>query len=1022
MRVALLSHSAPAGDAIGRQLAEKVAVFADRGADVRLFVSTDRRLHPALRPYTQRVSLPSPRGPHWQFLTSADLIVVEYSQHDPLFDLLPLLAGGRPRIIFDYHGVTPPHLGGANHRDVLERGCRLRGLVWTADAAIVHSRFARDELLADTGYLADRTQMLGYPVDTASFSPGPPTQPLRSRLGLPADARLLLFVGRLAPNKRVRVLIDALARLRDETPPVHAVIIGDGGNAYAPERDRCREQAVRQAVANRMHFLGHVDERDLRDAYRDADVLVIPSVHEGFCIPVIEALACGAPVVAARAAALPETVGSAGLTFTPDDADDLARTLSRLRLPVPSKPQAAPRRIAVVAPRYGDGFVGGAESSLRTLARSMAAAGHAVEVFTTDTAEDRITIDGLPVHRFQPDAADADRYGAAAHTLRLAGGSGQADAASECLDNSVRSSRLIADLHRRGPFDAIIAGPYLVGLTRDVAAAFGDRVVLVPCFHDEPLARCPAVRAAFSNVGGILYHSPEERMFAEATLGLNHPNAQVIGTLLDCDTPGDPRRGRRRVGTGRRYVLYAGRYCREKGLPELLAFARRYVADHPERFTFAFMGEGGEKIPAEPWAHDLGYVSESLRRDVMAGADALVLLSPNESLSLVTLESQAQAVPVIVRAGNEVLEGHVRRGGSGVAVDGYEGFATALDDLWADPVHWRAMGRSGREYVGSNFADPRSFAAAWQSALEGLDRPLAEQLLLNGRRRAQQFDRAAWREQFGRLLDAVLDVPVLPRLAALEVAPRGARVEASVEQEEVLVPVRLNNRGTYVEAADGPGRTELTARVIDASGEPVVPETVTPLPGLIVPGRSVAAFVRAGVPTQPGNYEIVLGCRRFHADGTTVSAQRPVPGVRLTATADAVTTQPPAVSANLEPVLRAAVAAQELPAGYADVSEGRFAGLKRWIKKKLLHNFRTAYVDVLSRQQSAFNRQVVTALAELGDGQSALSHAAAVQMARGVVGDEIRRLGMQNRRLRRRLARLEAVLPTVRPEIEEAAA
>src|SRR6516164_346576 len=124
MRVALLSHSAPAGDAIGRQLAEKVAFFADRGADVRVFVTSDRKLHSSLAPFTSRFSPPEPHGPHWAFLTSADLTLVEYSQHDPLFDLIPLLARGRARILFDYHGVTPPNLGTANHRDALEHGCR----------------------------------------------------------------------------------------------------------------------------------------------------------------------------------------------------------------------------------------------------------------------------------------------------------------------------------------------------------------------------------------------------------------------------------------------------------------------------------------------------------------------------------------------------------------------------------------------------------------------------------------------------------------------------------------------------------------------------------------------------------------------------------------------------------------------------------------------------------------------------------------------------------------------------------
>src|SRR5262249_29376180 len=83
-------------------------------------------------------------------------------------------------------------------------------------------------------------------------------------------------------------------------------------------------------VSDRLHFLGHVDEGQLRDAYRDADAFVMPSVHEGFCIPVVEALACGTPVISARATALPETVADAGLTFTPNDPAALARQVRRI--------------------------------------------------------------------------------------------------------------------------------------------------------------------------------------------------------------------------------------------------------------------------------------------------------------------------------------------------------------------------------------------------------------------------------------------------------------------------------------------------------------------------------------------------------------------------------------------------------------------------------------------------------------------------------------------------------------------
>ena len=1028
MRVALLSHNAQAGDAIGRQIAEKIAFFADRGADVRLFVESDARLHPGLQPYTQRFSPPRPHGPHWHFLTAADLVIVEYSQHYPLLDLLPLLAGGKSRIVFDYHGVTPPDLGGANHRDVLERGCRLRGLVWFADAALAHSRFARDELLTATGFPADLTHALGYPVDGSAFTPGDAEMSPRQQLGLPTDARLLLFVGRLAPNKRVPVLIEALAHLRDLTPAVHAVIVGDGGGGYEPEWQRCRERAARLGVTDRLHFLGHVDEHQLRDAYRDADLFVMPSVHEGFCIPVVEALACGTPVLAARAAALPATVGDAGLTFAPDDAGDLARqvrNILRSSLPPRRKCEGRHRRIAIVTPRFGDGFVGGAETSLRTLAGRMKAAGYVVEVFTTGTSESTTKTDGLPVHRFRPDPADPDRLAAAAHALSLPGGLENAEAEATYLHHSLRSSRLVAALHERGPFDAVVVGPYLLGLTRDIARAFGERVLLLPCFHDEPFARLPSLRSAFERIGGVLYHSPEERQFAEAVLGLNFPNAQVIGTVLETDTPGDPRRGRECVGTGRRYLLYAGRFCAEKGLTGLLAYARRYAADHPERFTFAFAGEGDVPLPAEPWARDLGYVTEQVRRDVMAGADALVLLSPNESLSLVTLEAQAQGVPVIVRADNPVLHGHVERGRGGVAVDGYEAFAAALDDLWADPAHWRALGRSGREYVRRDFGDAARFDAHWQAALDSLDVPLAEQLRRNGRRRAAAFDRPAWREQFGRVIERVLDAPARPRIDALDVGPRTGSVEASARQGEVLVPVRLSNRGQHPEAAEGLARTELVAQAFDQSGRPIGPETVTALPGLLLPRRDVAAAVRVAVPAEPGEYRVALGFRRLRPEGAepVVSTERPVRCVTLRVSdADQAGVAPPAVPVNFEPVLRAVAAAQQLPDGYADVSEGRLARVKRWLKRKLLHNFQHAYVDVLSRQQSAFNRQVLNALAELGDGQAVLAHAINVPESDDEIRAELQRLKRQNRRLRRRLARVEAGLPPERPHAQETAA
>src|SRR5439155_23931403 len=118
-------------------------------------------------------------------------------------------------------------------------------------------------------------------------------------------------------------LVEALTKLKDLRRPVHAVLLGPQEDVYAAEADRCRAFAERLGIADRVHFLGRVPDGTLRSWYLAADMLVLPSVHEGLGIPVVEGMAAGLPVIATRAAALPETVADAGLTFTPNDADDL---------------------------------------------------------------------------------------------------------------------------------------------------------------------------------------------------------------------------------------------------------------------------------------------------------------------------------------------------------------------------------------------------------------------------------------------------------------------------------------------------------------------------------------------------------------------------------------------------------------------------------------------------------------------------------------------------------------------------
>jgi glycosyltransferase involved in cell wall biosynthesis len=713
------------------------------------------------------------------------------------------------------------------------------------------------------------------------------------------------------------------------------------------------------------------------------------------------------PVVAAAAAALPETVGAAGLTFIPRDAEDLARQIRRvfgadraalarrekgsdpLRIreisrlgakgsdPFSRRANArTPPSVAIVSPRYGGDFAGGAEASLRTIAEALHGAGHRLEVFTTcarregdwanDLPEGTEECDGVPVHRFRIDET----------------GWGPPEA--------LRSSRLIEALDKRADeVDAIIVGPYLIGLTQQVAKRFPEKTLLLPCFHDEPAAREYSWRTIFANIAGILYHSAPEQAFAEAELALNQPGAEVIGTALDC-TAGDARRGRALVGSPWPYVVYCGRYSAEKGLPGLLEFVRDYAHAHPDRFAFVFMGEGEVEIPPTPGLWNLGFTREADKRDILAGAAALIHWSERESLSLVALEAWAQGVPVLCNRDCAALMGHFARGGGGRSAHDARSFAAALDDLWEHPDAWRQLGRQGQEYVRASYGSRELLVERLRSALGDLAVPLVERMRIQRLERAARFERTRWRAAFAAAVEKILDAPPRVVREQIDVEPRVEGRTVSVGSPSALIPVRATNRGSHAALPDGPGAIVLRSYFAGEDGQDW--RTGGPdiaLPGLLMPGQSVAAAVPITVPASVGEYQVVVRAERAAlarraSEGVPSLARRAnesagdIAHLALRVSATGHTEEPGCCTSFLEQVQAAlgdAHAVQRLPDDYTDVCTGRFAKFKRWIKRKFLGNFKRTYVDVLSRQQSEFNRHVLTALQELAECCGTLDHA-----------------------------------------------
>jgi glycosyltransferase involved in cell wall biosynthesis len=135
-----------------------------------------------------------------------------------------------------------------------------------------------------------------------------------------------LFVSNLLPHKNVLRLLDAFAMVRRRRP-CRLVIRGDGRPAYAQAvRDRVRALDLESAVT----FLGYVDEHFLRSLYMGAVCSVLPSLGEGFGLTILEAMACGTPVIAANGSSLPEVAGDAALMVDPYDVGGLADAMYRV--------------------------------------------------------------------------------------------------------------------------------------------------------------------------------------------------------------------------------------------------------------------------------------------------------------------------------------------------------------------------------------------------------------------------------------------------------------------------------------------------------------------------------------------------------------------------------------------------------------------------------------------------------------------------------------------------------------------
>jgi glycosyltransferase involved in cell wall biosynthesis len=255
-------------------------------------------------------------------------LLYQLSIGSPVFDLL--MARPEPKLA-NYHNITPVELlepwePAVGYELRLGRA-QLRRLAPHCHLAVADSRFNEQELL-DAGYR--QTVVVPLLIDMARTAPRPDPA-TAARL---ADQRRrggldLLFVGKVSPHKAPHDLVKMLWVLRRQLDPEARLhLVGSAlGSRYEPAlRAFVEDLGLTEAV----DLAGSVTPAELEAYYQAADVFVCASDHEGFCVPVVEALGHGLPVVAYAAGAVPETIGDAGILLPDKDPLVFATVVHRV--------------------------------------------------------------------------------------------------------------------------------------------------------------------------------------------------------------------------------------------------------------------------------------------------------------------------------------------------------------------------------------------------------------------------------------------------------------------------------------------------------------------------------------------------------------------------------------------------------------------------------------------------------------------------------------------------------------------
>lgn len=200
---------------------------------------------------------------------------------------------------------------------------------WAADSArradgiITYSSFTKNDIVARFGVRPEKVRVIPLGLDPRFLDEVPASELEATRQLLNLPRAFLLFVGAQEPRKNLTGLLEALKIIHLRGRPIPLVLVGPAG----PDSERIRRNAVALGLETSLIMTGYLPERDVRHVYRLATAFILPSLCEGFGLPLVEAMASGVPIAASLTSVIPEVCRKAAVYFCPEDPEDMAEKI-----------------------------------------------------------------------------------------------------------------------------------------------------------------------------------------------------------------------------------------------------------------------------------------------------------------------------------------------------------------------------------------------------------------------------------------------------------------------------------------------------------------------------------------------------------------------------------------------------------------------------------------------------------------------------------------------------------------------